>query len=287
MTRRGIAGNPAAPPLPPQDPTLQTRPVPRQRLLPHQSLGPGAAPDIRSLVEPIEELEARIGPESYDAYSEVLDLLRIVGENESLILHEDETALDDPTWGFFVFLTSYSTDALENLAPAVTTVTEILRRNFSQRSHPDFAAEAHKRFKLDIVQDKNAREDASDDRVREEFNSRIRGLRLWPDEEDDPCGPLSPGRFVVCLVLDEATILQLAGLSFPEGPNDDYKAFEGVAIKIIDRVWERPENGRGSYPGVDACPVQKLDQVYIQTSAGDSGAMMDMYPTSKRHIWTF
>jgi hypothetical protein len=82
----------------------------------------------------------------------------------------------------------------------------------------------------------------------------------------------------VCLVFDEATILELAELSLPEDAKDDYEAFEQVRIKIIDRAWKRPRSGRGSYPGVDECPLYGLEGAYYLTGDGDSGSMMDMYP---------
>ncbi|KAF4456828.1 hypothetical protein F53441_1125 [Fusarium austroafricanum] len=247
MTGRGPAN------YPPPTPQLETRPVPRERLLPVHSLGPGATPDILNLIQPIDELIASVDSESYKSYDQVCRFL------------QDVEHQDDPTWGFYVFFTLYTTGALENIESAVSS-----------------------RFKLDILQEREALEDASNDRIREEFNSRIRALDLWADfpedkdENENPCRPLSPSRLVVCLVFDEAIILQLAGLSSPSDPVDDYKAFaKTVKIKIIDRVWRRPESGRGSYPGVDACLVHLLPEVYRSTSIGDSGTMYYMNHIAK------
>ncbi|KAF4469539.1 hypothetical protein FALBO_3554 [Fusarium albosuccineum] len=283
MTGRGKAGNPAPPVLPSRDPTLETRPVPRERHFQARSFGPGAASDIRSTVRPVKELEAMVNSDAHDdKYGDVVSLLRTIQGYDKLSLHQDGSGLNDPTWGFFIFVTSYSTAAMENLDPAVLKVVEVVRRTLEDIGHPLFAAEAHKRLKLDVLQDKEALEDASDDRIREEFNSFIRGLGFWPDDDDDTCGPLSLGRYVVGLVFDEAKILELAGLSLPESPEDDYKALENVSIKVIDCPWQRPANGRGHYQGVDNCPITALPNLFDETSAGDSGAMMDMYPLQRK-----
>ncbi|KAJ3524499.1 hypothetical protein NM208_g12039 [Fusarium decemcellulare] len=217
-----------------------------------------------------------------DKYGDVVSLLRTIQGYDKLSLHQDGSRLNDPTWGFFIFVTSYSTAAMENLDQAVLKVVEVVRRTLEDIGHSRFAAEAHKRLKLDVLQDKEALEDASDDRIREEFNSLIRGLGFWPDDDDDTCGPLSLGRYVVGLVFDEAKILELAGLSLPANPKDDYDALENVRIKVIDRPWRRRANGRGRYQGVDNCPITALPNLFDETSADDSGAMMDMYPMRRK-----
>ncbi|KAF5671746.1 hypothetical protein FHETE_3959 [Fusarium heterosporum] len=279
MTDRGVASNPAPPLLPPQDPTLETRPVPRERLLPIQSFGPGAAPDIHSTVQPIRDLQTRVNSQSYnDKYGAVIQLLQTVERNLHHGPDVSGSGLGEPTWGFYVFVTAYSAEAREKLPSALKIMVEISRRAFSIEAHPDFAAEAYKRFKLDVIQDKEALGDASDDRIRNEFDSLTRALGLWDDAEHCPDGPVRPGRYVVCLVLDEAQILKLASLSFPEDPNNDYDALQDIGVKVVDRLWRRPANGRGSYPGFDICPVNSLAQLYHHTSAGDPGAIMDMYP---------
>ncbi|KAF4962660.1 hypothetical protein FSARC_9221 [Fusarium sarcochroum] len=264
MTGRGRAGNPLPPLLPPRDPTLETRPVPRERLFTVQSFGPGASPDIRSEVQSIKELRASVesetGVENHGSLAELLGRVEVA--------EISETHFEDPTWGFYVFVTSYTTDAIENLAPAMSTVVETMRRTIFSWGHPALAAETYKRFKLDVIQDKEALEDASDDRIREEFSSFIRGLGLWDEEEYEgfPSGPFD------------------LGLSLPDDDDDDednYKAFKSVGIKILDRVWRRPASGRMHYPGVDICPIKDLPLLYRDTSMGDSGAIEDLYPLYK------
>ncbi|KAM5343599.1 hypothetical protein ACJ41O_012136 [Fusarium nematophilum] len=135
MTGRGKAGNPGPPVPPPRDPTLETRPVPRERQFPVRSLGPGAAPDIRTTVQPIRESKERVSSEAYDdKYGDVISLLRAVDENLILSLHWDGSRLDDPTWGIYVFVTAYSAAAMENLAQAVSKVAEALRRSLAQEA---------------------------------------------------------------------------------------------------------------------------------------------------------
>ncbi|RSL87117.1 hypothetical protein CEP51_002410 [Fusarium floridanum] len=269
MTGRGKAGTPIPPLLPPRDLTLTTRPVPQERLLDIRSVGPGAAPDITDTAEPFPDLKDRAGP--FSARDRCGDAMNLLDKLDGL---------RDPTWGFYVFVTSYTEAAMDNVEPAAQKLVEVVRRVFAARAHPALGAEAYKRFRLDLVQDRDALEGASDDRIREEFNALLRGHGLWP-EGCSTRGPLRPARRFVCLVFDEATILELASLSFPQEVKDDYGALENVTIKIIDRAWHRPTIGRGSYPGVDRCPVYGLVGVYHMTGDGDSGSMKDMYPMSR------
>lgn len=269
MTGRGKAGTPAPPRLPPRDPTLTTRPVPRERLFDVRSVGPGAAPDIIDTAEPFPDLKDPVGP--FSARDRCGDAMYLLDKLDGL---------RDPTWGFYVFVTSYTETAMDSVEPAAQKLVEIVRRALAAKAHPALAAEAYKRFRLDLVQDRAALDGASDDRIREEFNALLRGHGLWPAGCSQR-GPLRPARRFVCFVFDEPTILELARLSFPRKVKDDYEALENFTIKIIDRAWQRPENGRGSYPGVDDCPVQGLVGVYYLTGNGDSNSMKDMYPMSR------
>ncbi|KAM0424502.1 hypothetical protein ACHAPT_010216 [Fusarium lateritium] len=273
MTGRGKAGTPAPPRLPPRDPTLSTRPVPRERLFDVQSVGPAAAPDILSTIEAFDKLKDRAGP--FSAHDRCGD---------AMYLLDSLDGWEDPTWGYYVFVTSYTEAAMDGLEPAAQKLVEVVRRAFETKAHPALAAEAFKRFRLDMIQDKEVLDGSSDDRIREEFNSLLRGHDLWPDGCSEDYGPLRPARRFVCLVFDEATILQLANLSFPDEPKDDYEALENITVKIIDRAWQRPGDGRGIYPGVDFCPVIGLAGVYYSTGDGDSYSMRDMYPIS-RHFY--
>ncbi|RSM20133.1 hypothetical protein CDV31_000928 [Fusarium ambrosium] len=271
MTGRGKAGTPAPPRLSPRDPTLKTRPVPPERHFGIRSIGPGATSDISSTIEPFDKLKERVGPFSRsDECGSAMYLLKSIDRRSHRL------DVDGPTWGYFIFVTSYSEVAMQNLESAAEKVVEVVRRSLTQ-SHPAFGAEATKRFRLDLIQDPEALQDASDDRIREEFNAMLKGHGLWPSGCGSS-GPLTPTRRFACLVFDEATILELAKVLLPEDPDDDYKALEQVEIKIIDRVWKRPRSGRDSYPGVDWCPVSGLPGAYYLIGSGDSGSMMDMYP---------
>lgn len=269
MTGRGKAGTPAPPRIPPRDLTLTTRPVPHERLFDVRSVGPGTAPDITDTAESFRDLKERAGPFSdSDECGQSMYLLRKLRRQS------------DPTWGYYVFVTSYTEAAMNGLEPAAQKLVEVVHRIFTANAHPALGAEAYKRFKLDLVQDKEALEGASDDRIREEFNALLRGHGLWPADSSDS-GPLMPARQFVCLVLDEATILHLESLPFSEKMEDDYKALRDVKIKIIDRAWRHPRSGRSSYPGVDYCPVHGLVGVYYLTGDGDPDSMKDMYPMSR------
>ncbi|PIG85996.1 hypothetical protein AARAC_011339 [Aspergillus arachidicola] len=96
-----------------------------------------------------------------------------------------------------------------------------------------YADEAIKRFKLDVILDESILADVSEDRVREEFRSLIRGLDLY-DPPEEPLGlaghgesdfMVPPARNVACFMLDEGDVSMLSELEFSEDPTQDFAVF--------------------------------------------------------------
>jgi hypothetical protein len=281
MTTRGRPPGLVRPTTPP-DPTLNARPVPSYRNFVPLSFGQGAASELT--VRSLQELDTLLGadPQNTDdqfhlkEFDTVHNLLEQVERHEQLH-NEDEVLGRDPTWGFYVFVTDYSPTNIENIPRAMENLVKAVER--SARDSPRvYMDEASRRFKLDVVEDKEALSGASDDRVREEFRAHLRTTRLldsvgciWP-----------PARNMACFVLDRTTTSMLANLSFIDGNQmDEYKAFEGKSIKVVDSLWERPHMNtspdRGvPYRGVDHCPLYFILSLYLRLTKNTH--MRDLYP---------
>ncbi|KAJ3471270.1 hypothetical protein MRS44_001369 [Fusarium solani] len=309
MTGRGRAGNPV-PKLPRPDATLDIRPVPRERHFDVRSVGPGASPDIHQTVQSIEELEEdlvvpdysgqRCHSESRDqAVREFLD--HVISDGQTDFRNEDEFT-PEMTWGFCIFVTSYSKEAQKSLDSAVSMMVKVVDRYFRENTSPEFAAfgqEAFKRFKLDLFENKELLEDASDDRVREEFNAYVRSLHLWDDDYDPDANraryyhdnlnrPPGNSRLNFCIVLDEAKINELAAFKFPINPKEDDRALRKVSVKIICRNWSYPDepncetgyfdgSSRKFFSGIDQLPLNRLIEVYERSSHWHVDEMFPMF----------
>lgn len=311
------------------DPSLQTRPVPRTRQFSVRSYGPGADPDIRQKAVSYTELDALTGYEPLPSWPGNAaprdELLRhyklelefshreamrefledVQSEGEAAWQYRDGPA--DLTWGVCVFITSYTKEALQKLDAALYKIIKAVRRDFLRQvdSHSEaYALEVVKRFKLDVILDKDILEDASDDRIREEFNAHVRHLNLWPLGEEDehsesyqrrnPKGlnrPLGPDpRFAFCFALDEAKILELSEVEFPAEAGGDKQALIGVTVKAIDRLWNYPSWPNGEHchvgkgvettyaTGADQCPIGKIGFIYREVEEREMGKL---YPMSE------
>ncbi|RJE19947.1 hypothetical protein PHISCL_07711 [Aspergillus sclerotialis] len=289
MTTRGRTAASLRPTTPP-DPTLNTRPVPRTRNFTPRSFGPGAVPNIRDLIRPVEAVREESDPATYldsmhaEYYANSLledEILRLIQE----VQHLDEVIYNgivtcNPTWGFYVFATDYSPDVLEKLPQAMNHLIEATRRNVRQLSTSAYADEAYRRFKLDVVLDEENLSGASDDRVREEFRAQLRTLQML-DEEDYI---QLPARNYACLVLDRPTVFMLADLSFPEDMEQDYLLFHSTTIKVVDAWWKRPATNISPYRGVGHCPITGLAWFYLSLcTSANSGAMEDIWPLEKEY----
>lgn len=151
-----------------------------------------------------------------------------------------------------------------------------MERCVKYRTRVAYADEAIKRFKLDVIEDKDALAGASIDRVREEFWALIRGLELnglldddyddeEEDEEEDEDGNsflVPPARNMACFAQNEADISMLAHLEFPDDPMEDWRVFYGKSLKLIDARWRRPSVSDTDYRGVWHCSILSLPYVY-------------------------
>jgi hypothetical protein len=121
---------------------------------------------------------------------------------------------------------------------------------------PAYASEAARRFKLDVVQDKEALEGASDDRVRAEFKSILRELNFMNEED---------------------TV-------------EDYSAFKGKNL-IVDvffgvrepTEWSDSDPNARPYRGADEYPSVFLRSLYLNlTSSTWGGALEELFPLQNR-----
>lgn len=245
-------------------------------------------PNIRDLVRPLEAVSEDSDPATYinptDGQSfatqqdEIYGLIRLIQRKEVIFNEADEIIARDPTWGFYVFATDYSADVLEKIPQAIDHLIEVTRRDIRAQSTSAYTNEACRRFKLDIVLDKDILSGASDNRVREEFRAQLRMLQVL-DEND---WIQLPARNYVCLVLDRSIVLMLADLSFPEDMRQDWMLFSTKTIKVVDAWWKPPATNISPYRGVGYCPITSLARFYkLVTSGANSGAMEDLCPLEK------
>ena len=54
----------------------------------------------------------------------------------------------------------------------------------------------------------------------------------------------------ICLVLDEASVTILAGLTFTGDPKIDAARFEGMNVRASDCTWQRPAESDDTWRGI-------------------------------------
>ncbi|KAI1057228.1 hypothetical protein LB507_002320 [Fusarium sp. FIESC RH6] len=306
MTSRGRVTPPV---LPRPDPTLETRPVPPERHYHVRSIGPGSAPEAREHFQSVQGLKQQASsygfdPEIYEE-EDIRELLELLTSEHDIDWRKDGSRDEilDPTWGPTIIVTSYSEKARGNLDQALSNLVEAIRRFlFKDPRFEPWSRETFNRLKFDVIEEKDLLEDASDDRVREEFNAHVRSLRLYGDLKDEIRRarvmqdtlnrPYGPRRFDFCIALDEKAIDELALLTFPENAQDNAPVLRSVSVKLIDRFWHYPEEAdlewvRGSgpdrrcYDGRDMCPV--YDVALICGRYYDHCGLDEMFPLSQYH----
>ncbi|KAI7537666.1 hypothetical protein KC331_g10804, partial [Hortaea werneckii] len=234
MTQRGkMGGVPDVPMRPVTPPAPDSLSVPPQNIFTDlRSIGRGAAADTKSRIRTVAELQRSPGSTKGmgGAWYEIL--LQEIEDSAKTCFHDDEHPSDDPTWGFSVFLTSYTSAVQEKLPQALQNWIRAQELWLEHHVfHSAFREEAIERFKLDIVSD-DSLEGASDDRIRAEFRAWMAGLGLTAKGDQSP--PLlglsmSPNpKENICLVLDEASIAMLAELTFSSDAQSDATRFEGM-----------------------------------------------------------
>ncbi|KAM0348394.1 hypothetical protein ACHAPU_004364 [Fusarium lateritium] len=296
--------------FPPRDPSLEVRPVPHRRSFNIRSFGPGADPAIQRTARSVSDVDLNIRPSIYsddpEFDSQVFEQERLHNrwirddedwleykmrsdDNRKLLssveAHQNKTrgplneAPTDPTWGYYVFVTAYSDVARQKLEPAVEALVRLTIRNLRSISSSPYCEEAAKRFKLDVVEDKEALGGASEDRVREEFCAQLRGLGML--EDDLMFRGIGSSRFTACILFDENTIKKLSAISFSINLEKDELQVEDMSLKLIDPKWDYPaepypeaiEDGV-PYRGADDCPVSGIAELYRRMQ----GDLMEEYP---------
>ncbi|KAF7558456.1 hypothetical protein G7046_g5708 [Stylonectria norvegica] len=289
MTGRGPI---TLPKLPPPDPSLKTRPVPRERHFHVRFVGPGAAPDILQTVRSMEDIDGKYAKghwakdgDCYNCSRTKSFLKRVMDEGQCCYHDEGQPFVGDPTWGYSVVITGYSAEAQKNLDSALSKLVETIRRFFlGDCIDPltTYGDEVYKRFKLDVIEDKSLLEDASDDRVREEFNAYVRTLNMWDADNRQQRWvlnrPSGSERYALCIALDEASMKQLSEVTFGESLKEDEAALKDVAVKVVGRLWDYPdrpdeEHGRNGrfYGGAEYCRIYDLRELYSDMKYSDLG----------------
>jgi hypothetical protein len=252
--------NPPPRPTTPEDPTLQSRPPPRKCQFPLRSFGPAAAADIRTTS--IEALDRQAPPSTgsrtYDI-QDSRDLLETITQWENASWREDGLSEPDPTWGYYVMLTDYSPAARSKVDRAMENLLRMQRRSLGAEEHPPnvYADEVYRRMRFDLVEDQEALEGASYDRVRACIRAQVRGLELCDDEDATPAAT----RYCACLVLDGDKIDMLANLPLNEEDVRKTPMPEPCKLPVLSICWKRPETTRDSYRGVWEFAIDLLPRI--------------------------
>ncbi|KAM0231007.1 hypothetical protein ACHAPO_008836 [Fusarium lateritium] len=294
----------------PRDPSLETRPIPYKRFFDTCAFGPGADPAIQKTARSVSDVDLNIRPSDYsnnpefdsqvfererqfmpwvrdeedwlsfrkrtDDVRKLLSAVQTYRNNMSGPLGSDIT---DPTWGYYIFVTSYTDTARQKLEAAVEALVQLTLRSLKRMSPLLYSEEASKRFKLDVIQNREALENASEDRVREEFRAQLRGLGMLGG--DIMFRGIGSGRSSACILFDEDTIRELSKLSFSLDAEEDDLQFGDVYTRMIDPKWDYPKQpypntieGGVPYRGADDCPVTCLAELYRRMD----GDLMEDYP---------
>jgi hypothetical protein len=269
-------------PITPVDPTLAVHPVPHDRTFVIRSVGPGAAADIKITTQSFAQLytEANLtalGSKPQELpRDEISSLLNLI-END-----QQWHGSDDPTWGFYVFVTSYADGSRAKLPRAIEILSQAIQRSMLCRTKPPYSKELVRRFKLDIIEDQSALAEASDDRIRAEFRTHVYNRICSSQDFDKGDGDVemwSSARNMAYLVLNEAAVGMLADLTLPDDWSYDHLAFKEKTIKVVDGFWVRPPGSGPSeyYRGVGHCPLPDLPRLYQEVTRDSCGSVEQFF----------
>jgi hypothetical protein len=245
-------------------------------------------------------------PEFYEK-EDIRLLLKLLTSEHDIDWREDGSRDEilDPTWGPTIMVTAYSEKARQNLDRALSNLVGACRRFlFKDPRFEPWSRETFNRLRFDVIEDKDLLEDASDDRVREEFNAHVRSLRLYGNLKDeirrarimgyeyDLNRPYGPRRYDICIALDEKAIEQLAMITFSDNVDENARVLRNISVKLIDRNWYYPAeadlewvHGSGPnercYDGRDMCPV--YDIPLICAMYYDHCGLDELFPLSTYH----
>jgi hypothetical protein len=273
-----MTGRLAPPPRPttPTDPTLTLRPVPRKKAFPVRSFGPGTAIDASpaafnnwnayELKAYWKEFERVAASSLGDDLHESARLLEDLRFSEACSWRDDETFTPQPTWGYYVFLTDYDQVTKDSLPRAMENWVEVTRRSQGADANPPnpHAAEVFRRFKLDLVEDQDALESASIDRVRACFRAHVRSLELT-DDDDEHYPWVGSVHKQVCFVLNAEKVQMLANLIFRKDGDRmaEFRVWFKCWLQAVDITWERPETTYSEYRGIRDIDIASLGRAYI------------------------
>jgi hypothetical protein len=176
---------------------------------------------------------------------------------------------EDPTWGFCVMLVDYSPAARENVERAMDNLLRLQEQVLGANANPPdvYADEIYRRMRFDLLEDRDALEGASFDRVRQCYLAYLRELDLW---DDTGRYRPEPQRYHVCLVLDASNIEMLVNLPFR-----DVKASGTCKLSAGDVSWRRPETTNDPYRGVRETAVDMLINTYKALDVENLGDIIE------------
>ena len=302
--------------FPPRDPSLQVRAVPHKRFFDICSFGPGADPAIQRTARPVGEVDLNVRPSDYSSDHEFDSQVFERERHQNMWIREGEDWLDykkrtddvrkllsaledyrnktrgplgstitDPTWGFYIFVTSYTDEASQKLEDAVEVLVQLVLRSLRRMSPSLYSEEATKRFKFDVIRNKEALESASEDRVREEFRAQLRGTGML--EDDLMFRGIGSSRFSACILFDQKIIEDLSNTSFGLDIDEDELCLEDICVRMIDPKWDYPAQPYPNtieddvpYRGADNCPITGIAELYRRME----GDLMKEYPIAESMV---
>jgi len=234
------------------------------------------------------------GPGTYHPAEEVRRLLQKIDDwAEGSSPGQTNPSPPEPnrTWGFYVFLTAYDTATLEDLDVAMKTWVRIQDRALDWAPTLDiYRDEARTRFSLDVVVDARELENASDIRVRANFQALVRGLG-WDDSEGRGNGWPVTAKRNVALVLGSQEVHTLARLELRDEEKgvEEFKRLEKIKVKAID-IHYNPDDyqddddsceSEGGWRGIGFISINRLLPAYHDITVGaNSGAVEDYFSGS-------
>lgn len=169
-----------------------------------------------------------------------------------------------PTWGYYVFLTEYDQAKKDSAPRAMENCVKLVQWQQGANANPPdpYAEEVLRRFKLDLVYERESLDSATIDRVRECFSALVRSFEITDENDKDMW--VGPARNKVCLVLNADSIQMLANLAFRNDCDHikENRAFEACQLQAVDIEWQRPEETRSRYRGWRNVSIVNLPRVY-------------------------
>jgi hypothetical protein len=166
-------------------------------------------------------------------------------------------------------LVDYSQAARDNVDQAMDNLLRLQEQILGANADPPdvYADKIYRRMRFDLLEDQEALEGASFDRVRQCYFAHLRELGLWDDT-----GRFypQPQRYHVCLVLDAGKIEMLVNLPFC-----DVKVSGTCKLSAVEIFWRLPETTNDSYRGVREIAIDKLIDTYEALDTENLGDIIE------------